>query len=89
MASPTVLLEGVFTTLVIDEYEGREVSIYHVPGSYLHEDMPKDKKVLIKLRGTSVYIMCQINQEHMKNVRYDNGQKVLYMLVLFAIYGFI
>ena len=31
--------------------------------------------------------MCQINTEHKKNVRYENGQKVLYMLVLRAIYG--
>ena len=32
-------------------------------------------------------IMCNINPEHKKNVGYENGQKVLYMLVLRAIYG--
>ena len=32
-------------------------------------------------------IMCQINPEHKKNVRYKNGHKVSYMLVLCAIYG--
>ena len=32
-------------------------------------------------------IMCTINPEHKNNVRYKNGQNVLYMLVLRAIYG--
>ena len=49
--------------------------------------MPKDEKFLLKLSGTFVDIMCQINTEHKKNVRYEDGQKVLYILVLYAIYG--
>ena len=32
-------------------------------------------------------IMCQINTEHKKNVRYENVHKVLYMLVLNFMYG--
>ena len=44
MASPIVCLEGLFTTLVIDAYEGREVATFDVLGEYLHADMPKDKK---------------------------------------------
>ena len=75
MASPTVLLEGLFTTLVIYAYEGREVATFDVPGAHLNANIPKEKKIL-KLRGTFVNITCQINPEHNKNVSYENGQKV-------------
>ena len=36
ISSPTVSLESILTTLVIDAYEGRFVSISDVPGAYLH-----------------------------------------------------
>ena len=87
VASTTVFLEGLFTTLVIDAYKGREVATFDVPGAYLHANTPKDKKVLLKLRGTFMDIMCQINQDQKKNMRYENGQKVLDILVLRTIYG--
>ena len=61
VASPTIFLEGLFTTLVINSYEGREVATFDVPVAYLHADMPKDKKFLLKFRGTFVDVMCQIN----------------------------
>ena len=64
MASPTVLLEGLFIALVINEYKGKEVATFDVPGAYFYEDIPKDKKVLSKLRGNYVDIMCHINPEH-------------------------
>ena len=69
VASPTVLLEGLFSTLAIDAYEGIEVAIFDVPGAYLHVDMPKYKLFLLKLRGTFVDIMCQINPEHKNKLR--------------------
>ena len=49
--------------------------------------MQKGKKVLFKLGGTFVDIMCQINRGNKKNVRYKNGQNFLYMLVLHAMSG--
>ena len=33
--------------------------------------------------------MCQINPDYDQHVRYENGEKVLYLLVLREIYGFI
>ena len=42
MASPMVSIEGLFSKIVIDSNEGREVANFYVPGSYLHADMPKD-----------------------------------------------
>ena len=69
MASPMVLLELLFTTLVIYAYEGREVVTFDYPGAYFHADMLKDKNILLKVRGRFVYIMFQINPAHKKEAR--------------------
>ena len=42
VASPTVSLEGLITLLIIDAYEGRDVSSFDVPGAYLHAIMPSE-----------------------------------------------
>jgi hypothetical protein len=40
-ASPTISLESVLITSVIDAYEGRLVSVFDVPGEFLSYDMDK------------------------------------------------
>ena len=45
------------------------------------------KRVLINTREHFVDIMCQVNPEYEKYVRYENGKKVLYLLLLRVIYG--
>ena len=67
VASPTISLEGLFTTLVIDVYEGREVDTFDIPGAYLHADMPKDKKYIsIKrnIRGNNFLNQSGAQVEH-------------------------
>jgi len=49
--------------------------------------MPEDKKILLKLRGKFADIMCSVNPEYKPYVRTENGEKVLYLRVLKAIYG--
>jgi hypothetical protein len=87
VASPTVSVEGLFTTMVIDAYERRDTAIFDVKGAYLHADMPPDKRVLLKLRGRFVDIMCQVNPVHKENVICENGVQVLYLWVVKALYG--
>ena len=91
-ASPTASLESILTTLIIDAYEERDVAVTDVPGAYLHAEFPKEKKVILKLTGVFVDIMCSVNPEHSKYVIYDvnkKGKKVkhLYVRVLWALYG--
>ena len=85
-SSPTVSLEVIFTTLVINSYEGKAVATFDVIGVYFNLYMPKDN-FLLKLREKFMNITYQINLEHKKNMRHKNGNKVLYMLVLRVIYG--
>ena len=91
-ASPTVSLEAIMTTLMIDAYEGRNMPIADVPGAYLDAEFPKEKKVILKLSGVFVYIMCDINPEYRNHIMYKTtkkGRKIkcLYVKVLRALYG--
>ena len=51
VSSPIVSLESLFFTLIIDEHEGRNIATFDVPGAYLHAEIPKDKRILMKFRG--------------------------------------
>ena len=62
VASPTISLESLFTTLVVDSYEENGIVIFDIPVAYLHSEMPADKNVILKLRGRFVDIMCDINE---------------------------
>ena len=51
MASKIVSTEALFTTLVIDAHEGQDIGFFYVLGEYLNEEMPGEKKILMKFRG--------------------------------------
>ena len=87
VASPTISLESLIASLIIDAHEGRSVGIFDVPGAYLHAEIPKGKTILMKLRGEFVEIMCRVNPKYEKYVTMEGKQKVLYLRVLRAIYG--
>lgn len=50
ISSPTLSLEAIIGTLLIDTNEGRDVAIFEIPSVYLHAKMPADKKFLIVFR---------------------------------------
>ena len=63
---PTASLDVIVTTLVIDVHDNRDIVIANINGAYLHAEMPKGKKVILKLKGVFVDIMCNINPEYKK-----------------------
>ena len=86
-----LLLERLMTTLMIGVYEGQKMISFDVPGAFLQVEMSKDKPVLLILKGQFAEMMCDINSEHSKNIRFEVGKngkttKVLYMKVIRAIY---
>ena len=86
-SSPTVSNEGFLATTVIDAVEERDVGVADVPGAYLHAEFPKDKKVILRLVGVFVDIMCKANPDYKQYVAYEGNKKVLYLRVLRALYG--
>ena len=63
-ASPTASLESMLTTLMFDAFENRDVAVADVPRAYLYAEFPAEKRVILKLCGTFVNIMCQVNSEY-------------------------
>ena len=91
-ASPTASLESILTTLVVDAWEDRDIGIADVLGAYLHASVPKGKRVVLKLIGIFVDIMCDVNPDFKEHVVYETGRngkqvKCLYVQVLKALYG--
>ena len=62
VASPTVSIESLFTSLIIDAMEGRDIAIFDVPGAFLQPEVPEDKMILLALQGEFVDIMYKANQ---------------------------
>ena len=62
--SPTITLEALFSSLLINAYEGRVVHTFDVPGAYLHASLPYDKVAHMKFEGEFVDIMCEVNPEY-------------------------
>ena len=87
--SPTLSLEALIMSLKIGAHERRKVTVFDVPGAYLHTDLPKDKFVLLMLEDKFVDIMCSINPEYSVHVRTEGGRKFLYLRIRKAIYGMI
>ena len=56
-----MLLEALFTTLSIDAYQERDIATFDVSRAYLHANIREEKKVLLKLGGVLINIICDIN----------------------------
>ena len=87
VASPTLSMDGLIGSLLIDVYEERDVATCDVPGAHLHPELPAGKRMFLCLRGQMVDIMCEVNPEYTKHVRIQRGKKVLYVRVTRSIYG--
>ena len=69
--SPTVSMESLIATLIIDAKEQRDVAVFDVPGAYLNADMPEDKFVIMKFENEFADIMCDVNEAYKKNITYE------------------
>jgi len=65
--------------------EGHNVAIADVAGAFLKADM--EDFVLMKLEGTTVDIMCELDPSLEDFVCIENGKRVLYMQLIKALYG--
>ena len=84
-ASPTVSTDALMLTIVIDGHEKRDVATADVAGAYLKAKM-KDF-VLMKFVGDTVELLCELDEKYRKFVVVENGQKVLYVRLMKALYG--
>jgi hypothetical protein len=88
-ASPTVSLESILLTAVIDEKEERDIMTVDVPNAFIQTALPQgEERVTMKITGVLVDLLVQMAPEvYGSYVVYENDKKVLYVQVLQALYG--
>ena len=81
-------------TTVVDAKEERDVMSNNVPNAFIQAHIPKgktgngDERIIMKIAGRLVNVLLSIALEvYSGYVVYKNGQKVLYVIVVRAIYG--
>jgi hypothetical protein len=91
MSSPTVSTESVLLTPAIEAREGRDVAICDIPNASIQTDVePVDSdgnRTIMKIRGTMVGILCEMDQDYVECVVKEGYQDVLYVHITKAIYG--
>jgi hypothetical protein len=83
--SPIFSSDLLMLSIVVDAHEGRDVATSDVTGVYLCAYM--GDKVIMKFTIEYVEIMCVICHENEVMVIYENGLKVLYVLLKKAMYS--
>lgn len=83
--SPTLTNDGLMLSLIIDAIERRDTATADVAGAYLNAFM--DDFVVVRFEGDAVDIMCKTNPTYNDFVLIEGGKKVLYLLLLKALYG--
>jgi Reverse transcriptase (RNA-dependent DNA polymerase) len=71
--SPTLSIDGLFLSLIIDAKEGRHVGIADVQGAYLNAKM--DDVVLIRVTGNTLKILCEANPTYRTLICIENGHE--------------
>jgi hypothetical protein len=84
-ASPTIATDALMLSIIVDAYEGRDVATADIAGAYLKAYM-KDF-VLMKFSGPTVKVLCELNPKHKPFVVLENGQEVIYVRLIKALYG--
>ena len=84
--SPTISTEAVFLMAVIDTWENCKVAVLDVPGALMQVDM--DELVHVRFQGETVDKLLEIDHDlYASYVSVENGEKVMYMELLKALYG--
>lgn len=85
-SSPTVAIESVIITSVIDAWEKRDVATVDVPGAFMHADM--DEQVHMRLAGQMAELLVKLDPGlYRKYVQIENGKPALYVELRKALYG--
>jgi hypothetical protein len=85
-SSPTVAIESVMLSSVIDAMEGRDVATVDIPGAFMQADM--DDLVHMKLEGKMAELLVRIEPKlYRKYIQIEKGKQVLYVELRKALYG--
>ena len=85
-SAPTVAVESLFLSCVIDAEEGRDVATCDIPGAFMQADM--DEVVYMRLSGPLAKLLEKVNKEkYEKYISHEKGKPVIYVRLRKALYG--
>ena len=85
-SSPTVSIEAVMISCVIDALEGRDVAVADIPGAFMQAGM--DEVVHVKLEAEMAEMLARLDPKlYRKHIICEKGKPVLYVELLKALYG--
>ena len=85
-ASPTVSIEAVFLSLLIDANEERDVAVIDIPGAFMQADM--DVETYVKIQGKMAEIFINLDSEYYEPFKcIENGKVTIYLYLNKALYG--
>ena len=84
--APTVSMEAVFMTAVIDAMENRTVAVVDIPGAFMQADM--DPGVYMRIDGAMAELLMEIDYDmYHPHMVMEKGKPVIYVELLKALYG--
>eukprot|EP00978_Attheya_sp_CCMP212_P048586 scaffold546300_cov122-Attheya_sp.AAC.1 len=85
-SSPTVAIESVMLTSVIDAKEERDVATVDIPGAFMQVD--QEDLVHMRMHGQMAELLVKLDPKlYRKYIQVENGKKVLYVQLKKALYG--
>jgi Reverse transcriptase (RNA-dependent DNA polymerase) len=83
--SPTLMIESLFLSCVMDAYEQRDVATIDIPSAFMQAFI--DELVHIKFDDEIIDLLCDVDPSLKQYVTYENGKRVLYTKLNKALYG--
>jgi hypothetical protein len=85
-SSPTVAIESLMLSCIIDAKEKRHVVTADIPGAFMQADM--DEVLHMKLEGPLALLLAKVDPElYEKYIEIERGKPVLYVKLQKALYG--
>ena len=84
-SSPTMNVEALFITCLIDAMEGREVMTCDIPGAFMRSEM--DELIHMKLEGEIALLLIRLDPSYKQFLTYQHGKPVTYTELNKALYG--
>jgi hypothetical protein len=85
-SSPTVAIESLFLTAIIDAKERRDVATCDIPGAFLHADI--DEVLHMRIDGPMAKLLVDIDPDlYEPYLTEENGKPVIYVKLEKALYG--
>jgi hypothetical protein len=89
-ASPTVATESILITATVEAKENRDVMSADLPHAFIQTDMDYNgtERMMMKIRGPLVDMLIALDSElYSEYVVYEREEKVIYVILLKALYG--